>query len=84
MEIRYKPSFVRQYKKLPHALQLEVKEKIQMFREDQHLPMLKVHKLHGPLQGYYSFSVNYAYRIIFLYEENCAVMHCVGDHTIYK
>lgn len=84
LRIGYKPAFIRQFKKLPEALQREVKDRIQAFREDPQHPSLYVHKLKGELRGRWSFSVNYQYRIIFVYEgkRNVALL-AVGDHGVY-
>ncbi len=85
LKILYKPTFVRQYKKLSPALQEEIKEKISLFQEDPKHPFLKTHKLKGPLKDFFSFSVNYEYRIIFQYEsKNQATLLAVGNHDIYK
>lgn len=85
MEIYYKPSFIKQYKKLPKDLQQEVKEKIALFEKDPRHSFLKTHKLSGHLKGFYSFSVNYAYRIVFEYltKKKIAFL-AVGDHDVYK
>lgn len=85
MNIRYKPGFVRQYKKLPQALQEEVKEKVSLFKENHKHPFLKTHKLKGHLKSFWSFSVNYDYRIVFEYEKSDTVAFLViGNHDIYK
>lgn len=85
IKVFYKPSFVRQYKKLHGDLQEEVKDKILQFKNPETHIKLKVHKLKGKLQDFYSFSVNYKYRIVFIYEKNQSVsLLSVGDHDIYK
>ena len=85
IKILYKPSFVRQYKKLPEDLKTEVKQKIQLFKEDQNHLFLKTHKLKGKLNSHYSFSVNYDYRIIFEYKSKKEVSFLmIGNHDIYK
>lgn len=85
LTVLYKPTFVRQYKKLPEALRQEAKEKIAIFRKNPNHPFLKTHKLKGKLKGFFSFSVNYAYRIIFSYEsKNTSVLLTIGDHQIYQ
>ncbi len=87
MEVSFKPSFVRLYHKLPPPLQDEVREKIDLFKNTGNHPRLKVHKLHGKLKDAYSFSVNYHYRIVFIFEDkkkSSAVLLSIGDHEIYQ
>lgn len=84
MKIAYHPSFIRQFKKLPLDLQVEIKEKIEIFRQEPYHPSLKTHKLHGRLREYHSFSVNYAYRIIFRLPNDEALFLEVGTHDLYK
>lgn len=84
-KISYKPSFIRQLKKLPKALQEEAKEKIVLFKESPNHSMLKVHKLKGRLKNRLSFSVNYSYRIIFQYHsEQEVILLAIGDHQNYQ
>ena len=84
-KIRFKPTFVRQYKKLIPALQEEVKERIEILKLDPKHQFLKTHKSTGKLQEFWSCSVNYQYRIIFEYEKSdTIVLLMVGDHGIYK
>ena len=85
MDVVYKPVFLRQYRKLPKELQEEVKEQIALFQADPKHPSLKAHKLQGKLQGFWSFRVNYSYRIVFLYESKRRVaLLAVGDHSVYE
>lgn len=85
MEILYKPTFIRQFGKLEKMLQEEVLEKIEMFKIVSHHKQLKVNKLKGELNKFYSFSVNYSYRIVFAYESKTkVVLLSVGDHSVYR
>ena len=85
MQVIYIPVFVRQFEKLDKGLQDEVREKIELFRNTQNHKALLVHKLHGRLQGRYSFSINYKYRIVFQYlSKNEVVLLTIGDHEIYR
>jgi addiction module RelE/StbE family toxin len=85
MEVAFKPSFLRSFKKLPIALQQEAKEKIELFKKSRNHEQLQAHKLHGELSKYYSFSVNYRYRIVFTWEKKreSAIMVAIGDHSLY-
>ena len=85
MEVAFKPSFLRELKKLPTPLREEVLEKIELFKDPSSHPALKVHKLHGELKKYLSFSVNYRYRIVFAWEvpNKSAILMAIGDHSVY-
>jgi plasmid maintenance system killer protein len=86
MDIAFAPAFVRQYKHLPTGLQLEVKEKIALFRDPKNHRALKVHKLTGNLKEQFAFSVNYKTRIVFWYAKSKpkeAILVAVGDHDVY-
>jgi len=85
MNILYKPSFLRDFKKLPKEIQEEAFEKIELFRNKTNHDKLKVHKLKGRLSDYHSFSITYSHRIVFAYEDKqTAVFFGIGDHDIYK
>ncbi len=85
MEVLYKPSFLRDFKRLQPEIQEEARERISLFNDVTNHKKLKVHKLKGKLQRYYSFSVTYSHRIVFAYEtKNRVVFIAIGDHDIYK
>ena len=85
MVVRYKPSFVREFKKLPQELQEEAFAKIALFRDENNHQQLKAHKLTGKLAGCYSFSVSYSHRIVFEYEGKTDVVFLmIGTHDIYR
>ena len=85
MFIRYKPSFVREFKKLPVELQEEALERINLFKDVENHKKLKVHKLKGRLADFYSFSVTYSHRIVFSFESKKEVVFIsIGDHKVYK
>ena len=65
MRIYYLPKFAKQYKKLPLAIKIQAEKKEKIFRKNPFDKSLKTHKLKGELEGFWSFSVNYSYRIIF-------------------
>jgi plasmid maintenance system killer protein len=87
MEVAYTPNFLRMVKALPLPLQEEAFEKIKLFRDTANHNQLKVHKLYGRLAGRYSFSVNYAVRIVFRYSSTHrkeALLLAIGDHDVYR
>lgn len=85
LSISFKASFLRKINKLDKTLQEEVIEKIDVFKDIRNHKILKVHKLHGPLTGAYSFSVNYKVRIVFEYVSKTEVaLLSIGDHDVYN
>jgi toxin HigB-1 len=84
MEIQYSPKFARQYKKLSKDIKEKAKEKEIIFRNNPFDDQLKTHKLNGVFKDYYSFSVDYKIRIIFIFEEeNLIRFELIGNHDVY-
>ena len=85
MKILYLPKFARQYKKLPKDIQELAERRERMFRKNPFDPRLKTHKLLGVFEGYYAFSVNFSYRIIFKFADKKTVwFYQIGTHDIYE
>jgi len=84
LSFKYKPSFVRELKKLRVVVIIEALEKIELFRDPANHERLRVHKLKGSLKGLNSFSVTYSHRVIFAYVDDQTVrLIAVGDHDVY-
>lgn len=85
LNIGYKPSFIRQFNKLPKGLQDEVLEKIELFKNTANHQQLKVHKLKGRLKKFHGFSIDFKNRVVFEYitEDEVALL-AFGDHEVYK
>ena len=85
MQIKFKPSFLRDFKKLAPDIQEEAKEKIILFRDGVNHQRLKVHKLQGKLKDFHSFSITYSHRIVFIYEDSESVIFmAIGTHDVYR
>ena len=86
MKIIYGTKFEREYRKLPKDIKELAEKREVMFRKDPYDPRIKTHKLHGRLNGYFSFSIGYKHRIIFELnkEDNIAYFYSVGNHDIYQ
>ncbi len=85
LEIKYKPSFLRDFKKLPPDIQADTRQKLDLIKNSEEHEKLRVHKLRGKLSDFYSFSVTYSHRVIFSYEsKNSIVLLAIGNHDIYK
>jgi plasmid maintenance system killer protein len=85
MEVSFTPQFRRQFKKLSRPLQEEALEKIEAFKRVERHAHLRVHALRGAMAGRFSFSVNYRYRIVFMWETRgkSAILLAIGDHAVY-
>ena len=84
MRVLYHPKFAREYKKLPNNIKDQAEEKEKIFRDNPFDPRIKTHKLKGPLSGFWVFSINHKYRIIFDFADiNTVHFYSVGDHDIY-
>lgn len=85
IQINYSKKFVRQYSKVERNLQLEIKDKIELFKNRKNHKNLNVHKLHGKWKNYWSFNINYKDRIMFKYiDDNSVILMALGDHSIYQ
>ena len=84
-QISFKPSFIKQIKSLDEKSRQEVLKKIELLKHKSNRRVLKVHKLHGRLSSYFSFSINYRIRAVFQFEsQNEIALLDIGDHGIYK
>ena len=83
--IRYTSKFERNFKNLPRNVQKKSFKIEQIFRQDPFHPSLKTHRLKGPMREFYSFSIDYHYRIVFAFEDSNEVtfVDC-GDHSVYR
>lgn len=85
MKVRYSPRFKKRFKKLPQSIRESAIDKIELFINEPFHSSLDTHKLIGELDGFWAFSINYRYRIIFEFMNNGSVsFHTVGGHEIYK
>lgn len=79
------PKFKDNYKKLPENIKKKAVKKQVLFQMDPFSPNLKTHKLSGKLEEYWSFSIDYHYRIVFRFISKSEVLFVdVGTHGIYK
>jgi mRNA-degrading endonuclease YafQ of YafQ-DinJ toxin-antitoxin module len=85
MKIFYTKKFEREYKKLSKEIKLKVELRESIFRKNTFAPALKTHKLSGELDDFWSFSVDFSYRIVFEFTKDGNIFfHSIGGHDIYK
>ena len=86
IKVGFSSEFLRAYNRLPSLLQQEIEEKVTLFKDRSNHARLRVHKLQGRYAECWSFSVNYRFRIVFVYVgkgKNTVSLIAVGDHSIY-
>ena len=85
MQISYSPKFLKNYRKLSYQVKKLAAEKGEIFKVNHYDSRLSTHKLKGPFEGYYAFSLNNKFRVIFTFEDSGNVkLHAVGNHDIYE
>ncbi len=84
-QIEYTPTFAKHYKKLPLVIRKKAERKELVLRENPFSPVLKTHKLSGVLANYWSFSIDYQFRVVFrLVKPRHIVLIDVGTHEVYR
>lgn len=85
LKIYYTPQFQHEFSKLPQSVKQKAFKKEKIFRTDPHSQILKTHKLTGVLKNYWSFSIDYHYRVVFRYINDKEILFVdVGTHEVYK
>ena len=85
MRIYYSSKFEREYRRLSKKIKTKAEGKEKVFRQNPFHPSLKTHKLTGRLKEFWSFSIDYKYRIIFEFvNEKTVWFHAVGGHEVYR
>jgi len=86
LEIRLTPKFKRNYKKWIQkhpSLREKLWERIEIFSENPFDTSLKTHSLKNILEGLWSFSITYEYRLIFEFlnsEKTIVSFIDIGSH----
>lgn len=85
MIIRLSSKFVKNYRKLSNEIKKQAKDKEIVFRENPFDIRLRTHKLVGKEKECWAFSINYSYRIKFIFvTKREAIFLDIGPHSIYK
>ena len=82
MDIDFNAKFKKQYKKLPQNIRKKFLERLAVFKESPHDPLLRVHKLKGSMKPLISMNVTGDYRALFAWETSERVeFHQIGTHS---
>ena len=84
IKVGHAARFLKSLKRLPRRIQDKAEECHNIFRANPFDPRLDTHKLHGRLQGFWAYSVDRRYRVIFIFKDAHVVMYYdIGLHPIY-
>jgi addiction module RelE/StbE family toxin len=82
MRVAKGKQFEKQYKKLPHKIQIQFAERLQLFLHNPRYPLLHVHNLTGKYKGLKSFNVTADVRVIFDNSfDDLLILVAVGSHS---
>lgn len=83
MDIRYRKSFQKDYKKLSKIQKVRVNKAIELFQKDPFNPLLKNHELSGKMEEIRSIAAGFDLRILLEVEGNyiTVTMLEVGTHS---
>ena len=77
--------FKKSFRRMPRHIQEIAVKKDRLFRQDAFISSLRTHKLKGALEGYWSYSVNFEYRVMFRFIKMDEVIYYdIGTHEIYR
>ena len=81
MEIRTTAYFDRRYKKLRTSIKKKAVDREKIFLSNPFDPRLKTHKLHGKKKEEWAYSIDYYYRISFIFVGSGEILYTdIGTH----
>ncbi|MDP2642753.1 MAG: type II toxin-antitoxin system mRNA interferase toxin, RelE/StbE family [Candidatus Peregrinibacteria bacterium] len=84
-KIHYYDIFAKQFDSLPVEIKRKVVKQELLLKENPFHPSLRLHKLRGRLDGFWSISIDMKYRLIFsIIDKETVLFHSVGVHAIYE
>ena len=83
MQVYYRKSFLKQYKKVPLKIQRKFKERLELLLTDQEHPLLHVHQLTGELSVLSSMNVTGDYHALFTLDvaPRSVIFFYIGTHS---
>ena len=84
-KIYYTSSFQKSWQKLSSKVKKKAIKKEKLFRDDAFYTSLLTHKLIGEFKNYWSFSIDYHYRVLFRFLKKGDVLFIdIGTHEICR
>lgn len=84
IKIIHAARFLKSVKRLPGDVRQRLNERDAIFRKDPSDNKLDTHKLHGRFKNFWAYSVDYKYRVIFIFNDAKTITYYdIGQHNIY-
>lgn len=84
-QVQVTSQFEKAFSRLPRNIQQLAERKHTVFQNNVFQRSLATHKLKGELDGFWSYSINYSYRVMFRFIDPETVLYYdIGTHEIYK
>lgn len=85
IHIQYSSHFQRALKRCGRDIKKYIAEREEIFKKNCFDARFKTHKLHGKLEGYWSFTLTHSHRVLFQFlTDNTVGFIDVDDHSIYQ
>lgn len=82
MTINYSRRFKKQYQKLPPKVRAKFKQRLLLWREDPTNSLLRLHKLEGKLQNFYSINITGDIRALYeIVGDEVYIYEMIGTHA---
>ncbi len=82
--VYYGNHFEEMFLALPKAIQKKADKALALVQKNAFYPSLRLHKLSGKMNGYWSISIDRRYRIVFLpLKDGDVQFMSIGTHAIY-
>ena len=81
MDIYFKHSFRRQFKKLPSKIQLQFGSRLDILISKSNNPLLRIHRLRGSKYPLKSMNVTGDYRALFIQKRDTIIFYEIGTHS---
>ena len=73
--------FMKQMKKVPHPLRVQVRDRVQLLTQDEQHPLLHNHQLTGEYRGYRSINITGDWRLVYQkLDSDTYYLRAVGTH----
>ena len=82
MQFAYSKNFKKEYKKLPRSVKEKFSSQLRFFEKNPRSKILRIHKLQGKFEGFYSINITGDIRAIYeIVDDNIYYFVAIGSHS---